>query len=64
MGYHCWALQPHKHIYQLRELELFSLEKRRLLEDITAAFQYLKGSSKRLGESSSGQAVTGQGATV
>lgn len=35
------------YVHRLKKLKLFSVEKRRLKRDLTAAFQYLEGAYKR-----------------
>jgi len=46
-----------------REMEFFSLEKRRVQQDLTAAFQYLMGAYKKAGKGHfQGHVVIGQGA--
>ena len=58
-------IQGMEHLFcndRMRELGLFSLEKRSLQEDLTVDFQYLKGSiRKKWTESLARYVVTGRG---
>jgi len=56
------GLEPLCYEKKLEELELLSLEKRRLQGDITVAFQYLKGPTNELQRDFLQEhGVTGQG---
>lgn len=56
---------PQLLVPRVRELVLFSMEKRRIQEDHIVAFQYLKGSARKKGSDSSAEsAVIARGEMV